>query len=111
MASSPDRSHFNGPIGTTADANSGGNEEEGGDGSGAAKRTSGAFRPFKWLASLPFDGEACVFPSNPPAVGVFGDGGGSEPPEASRLRVVDESADPRSGNHFLASSGNHYLLF
>ena len=111
MASSPDRSHFNGPVGTAADANSGGNEEEGRDGSGAAKRISRAFTPFKWFASIPFDGEARVFPSNPPAVGVFGDGGGSQYPKASRLRVVDESADPRSGNHFLASTGNHCLLF
>ena len=111
MASSPHRSHFNRPVGTAADANSGGNEEEGGDGSGAAKRTSRAFRARKWFASIPFDGEARVFPSNPLAVGVFGNGGGSEPPEASRLRVVDESADPRSGNYFLASSGNLSSLY
>lgn len=108
MAASPHRSHPNRTTGTAAGANSGGNEEEGRDGSGAAKRTSRGSRGF---ASIPFDGEARVFPSSPLAVGVFGYCGGGEDPEASRLRVVDEPADPRSGNYFLASSGNLTSLY
>ena len=111
MAASPHRSHPNRTTGTAAGANSGGNEEEGRDGSGAAKRTSRASGASRGFASIPFDGEARVFPSSPLAVGVFGYCGGGEDSEASRLRVVDEPADPRSGNYFLASSGNLSSLY